>query len=119
MKEKGVLNKIFCGALIGGVNGLFGGGGGMIAVPLLSGAMGYKRKEAHATAIAIIAPVCAVSAFIYALFGFVELAVVIPASIGNVAGGLLGAKLLGKLPEAVVESVFIAVMLAAGIRLLL
>ena len=44
---------------------------------------------------------------------------VIPAAIGSVAGGLLGAELLDKLPEFIVNAVFIIVMLAAGIRLLI
>ena len=38
------------GLLLGAVNGLFGGGGGMIGVPVLSDVLGYERKQAHATA---------------------------------------------------------------------
>lgn len=106
------------GALIGAVNGLFGGGGGMIAVPVLSGTLGYPEKQAHATAIAVIAPLCAVSALFYLFGGHVRLPVVIPAALGNVAGGVIGAKLLGRLPGPAVRLCFIAVMLAAGIRMM-
>jgi len=107
---------ILGGALIGAVNGLFGGGGGMIAVPLLS-RLGYGRKEAHATAILIIAPVCAVSVISYIINGFINLPVIIPSAIGNIAGGLLGAKLLDKIPAVWVEVAFIAIMLAAGLKM--
>ena len=110
---------ILGGTLLGGVNGLFGGGGGMIAVPVLSDVLGYGRKEAHATAILVVAPVCAVSAVTYILHGFIDLNVLIPAAIGNVAGGLLGAKFLGKLPKFWVDVAFIAVMLVAGIRMVI
>ena len=44
---------------------------------------------------------------------------VIPAAIGSVAGGLVGAFLLNKLPEFIVNAVFVAVMLVAGVRMLL
>lgn len=115
----GVKQYILCGMLIGIVNGLFGGGGGMIAVPVLTGLLGYPQKQAHATAIAIIAPVCAVSAIWYIVGGFAKAAVVIPAALGNAAGGVLGAKLLGRLPVIVVQACFVAVMLAAGIRMMI
>lgn len=110
--------RILCGILIGLINGLFGGGGGMIAVPVLTNVLGYPQKQAHATAIAVIAPVCAVSAISYIIGGFARLNLLIPASVGNVAGGLIGARLLGKLPTFAVELCFICVMLAAGIRMM-
>ena len=110
---------ILSGLAVGGVNGLFGGGGGMVAVPLLKNVLGYEAKQAHATAIFIIAPVCAVSLLSYVFNGYVDLSVAVPAAIGNVIGGLLGAKFLGKLPKILVQIIFIAVMLAAGIRMIL
>ena len=64
MKKNNFFKRLTAGALTGAVNGLFGGGGGMIAVPLLGKMLGYEDKEAHATAIFVIAPVCAASALI-------------------------------------------------------
>lgn len=110
---------VLCGLLTGAVNGLFGGGGGMVVVPLLKNLLGYDEKRAHATAILIIAPVCAASAITYIAGGYFSASVAIPAAVGSVAGGLLGALLLNKLPEFIVNAVFIAVMLAAGIRMLI
>ena len=49
------IKKIFAGVCIGIVNGLFGAGGGMIAVPILK-YMGFERKDAHKNAIAVILP---------------------------------------------------------------
>lgn len=106
------------GLITGAVNGLFGGGGGMVAVPLLKNLLGYSEKKSHATAILVIAPVCAASALVYIIGGYFQANVVIPAALGAVAGGFLGAKLLGVLPEFVVNIIFIAAMLAAGIRML-
>jgi len=117
--KKKSLKGILTGLLTGGINGLFGGGGGMVVVPLLKNMMGYEEKHAHATAILVIAPVCAASAVTYILNGYFAADVVIPAAIGSVAGGLLGAFLLNKLPEFIVNAVFIAVMLVAGVRMLI
>lgn len=119
MKTKGnFVNRITAGVLTGAVNGIFGGGGGMVAVPLLNKMLGYEDKEAHATAIFVIAPVCAASAIIYIINGYAALDVIIPASIGMVAGGFLGAYLLSKFSSSAVKYIFIAIMLAAGIRML-
>lgn len=119
MLNKKTFKGIFTGLLTGAVNGLFGGGGGMVVVPLLKNMLGYEEKHAHATAILIIAPICAASAITYILNGYFSTEVVIPAAIGSVAGGLIGAFLLNKLPEFIVNAVFIVVMLAAGVRMLI
>ncbi len=107
------------GLALGAINGLFGGGGGMIAVPILTDVLGYPRKQAHATAILIITPVCIISTITYIANGFIDLSIIIPAALGNVAGGLLGAQLLGKLPKIWVDITFIAIMLAAGLRMVI
>lgn len=117
--NKKMRNGALAGFLTGAVNGVFGGGGGMVAVPVLKNLLGYGEKRAHATAILVIAPVCAASALVYIFSGYFRADVVIPAAIGTLAGGFAGAKLLGVLPEFIVNAVFIAVMFAAGIRLLL
>lgn len=116
-KQK-MLKKWLAGLLTGVINGLFGGGGGMVAVPLMKNMLGYDEKRAHATAILIIAPVCAVSAITYIVNGYFAADVVIPAAVGSVAGGFTGAMALQKLPEFLVNIVFVAVMLAAGVRML-
>lgn len=111
--------NLSAGALTGAINGLFGGGGGMVAVPLLKGMLGYDDKRAHATAIFVIAPVCAASAVIYIINGYAAADVIIPASVGTVAGGLVGAMMLEKFPRLIINLLFVAVMLAAGIRMLI
>lgn len=116
--EKLAVRKVSAGFLTGAVNGLFGGGGGMIAVPLLKNMLLYTEKQSHATAIAVIAPVCLASAIVYIINGQLIASIVIPAAIGSTAGGFLGAQALDKLPVVVVNAVFVIVMLAAGIRLL-
>ena len=105
--------RITCGVVVGAANSLFGGGGGMIAVPMLA-KTGMDNKRAHATAILLILPVSLLSFILYAVKVFYEPSVLIPTALGVTAGGLLGAKLLGKLPEKTVNLIFAALQLIAG-----
>ena len=116
--RRNFVKSITAGVLTGAVNGIFGGGGGMVAVPLLSKMLGFEDKQAHATAIFVIAPICAASAVIYIINGYAVLDVIIPAAIGTVAGGFVGAYSLSKFSSSAVSYIFIAIMFAAGIRML-
>lgn len=106
------------GAAVGAANGLFGGGGGMIAVPVLKAA-GREARSAHATAIAVILPASVLSGAVYLFYGLVPLSVLIPVALGVSLGGLLGAKLLARVTSRCATFVFAVLMLAAGIRMLL
>lgn len=108
---------ILGGALVGAANGLFGGGGGMLAVPLLTKS-GHETKRAHATAIAVILPASIVSGIVYLFNGCVPISFLVPAALGVVSGGFFGAKLLGVLPERIVCLLFALLMAAAGLRML-
>lgn len=105
--------RLLCGGLVGAANSLFGGGGGMIAVPLLT-QTGLEEKTAHATAILVILPVSLVSFILYAIRGFYEPTVLVPTAIGVTLGGVVGAWLLGKLPTKTVNLIFAFLQLAAG-----
>lgn len=117
MPENNRLERWICGGAIGLFSGLFGGGGGMIAVPLLA-RLGYAQKQAHATAILIILPVCVFSFILYALEGYYSGTVLIPTALGVTLGGVLGANLLGKLPTKTVGFIFAILQAVAGAFLL-
>ena len=110
------VKRIVCGAAVGAANSLFGGGGGMLAVPLLT-KTGLEEKRAHATAILLILPVSLLSFIPYAWKGLYDPSVLIPTALGVTAGGFLGAQLLGKLPVKTVNLIFAALQAAAGIFL--
>ena len=110
-------SRILCGGLVGLANSAFGGGGGMIAVPLLM-KNGYAEKEAHATAILLILPISAFSFFLYVLNGLYDVSVIIPTAIGVSVGGMFGAVLLNKLPVKTVRLAFAVLQVLAGAFLL-
>lgn len=106
------------GAAVGFVNGFFGGGGGMLLVPLLEKGLKLPTKRAHATAILLILPMCVASAVTYIVGGSMDWGVFGQVSVGVVVGGIIGALLLKKVSPTLTGVVFSLLMLAAGIKLL-
>ncbi len=117
IKKKRII-LIIAGIVIGIVNGLFGAGGGMLTVPALTYIDGLDQKRAHATAIAIILPLCAVSSIVYSLFSSYDMRIVLPTVIGVTIGGIVGANLLKKLSNDFLTFLFYGVMLFAGLKMI-
>ena len=110
---------IFAGGLIGLLNGFFGGGGGMVAVPVLEKVLGLDSKHAHATAIFIIFPLSMISASIYVFNGYIKNMPLIFVTIGVIFGGIFGAFILKFLPSKIVRIIFEIIMFIGGIKLIL
>lgn len=84
---------LLAGAAAGAANGFFGGGGGSILVPLLTRCCGLGQRKAFATSVAVILPLCVLSAVIYFMRGGLDFAMAWPYLIGGTIGGWLGGKL--------------------------
>ncbi len=106
------------GLFIGAVNGVFGAGGGMLAVPALSFIGGLDDRGSHATAIAVILPLCLISTIVYSLRSSFEASVVLPTVIGVFIGGVVGALLLKKLSGDLLCFLFYGLMLFAGLKMI-
>ncbi len=123
MKLSGVLKKYFKFVLIGLVtgmaNGLFGSGGGTIAVPAMILLLKEEEHRAHATAISIILPLTLVSAFFYISNNYINWDLTYKVTLGGVAGGYIGAKLLNICPSHILRKLFAVFMIAAAVRMLL
>lgn len=112
-----ILLYILGGAFIGVANGLFGGGGGMLCVPLLLLA-GLKNQEAQATAILIMAPISIASVIVYYSNGYIDWLMALYVGLGSIVGGIIGAFALKKFSNIVLQYIFAVVMLVAGLKLL-
>lgn len=110
---------ILFGAMIGIINGFFGGGGGMVVVPLLTKLFGLEQKKAQATAIFVILPISLVSTIVYLCHKSVAFMSGWPVILGIVVGGIIGATLLNKLNNRVVKYIFILFMLLGGVGMLI
>lgn len=107
------------GALGGLVNGLFGGGGGMVVVPLLTRWCGVEEKKAFATCVAVIFPFCLLSAAIYLFRTDFDLLTALPYLMGGLAGGFVGGKLMDRVSVVWLRRIFAAFLLYGGVRYLL
>ena len=120
MKEKLKQNLITgtIGVAIGIVNGSLGAGGGMLAVPLLK-KVGFTQKECHTNAIAVILPITIISAIIYLFKDYVTVKQAFVYMPTGIIGAVLGTFLLKKISSIWLKRIFAALMIYAGIRLLL
>lgn len=118
MKMKEHLKNASLGIAVGVVNGIFGAGGGMLAVPILKKS-GLDQKTAHANAVAVILPITVVSTVFYLVNNNVNLTdglVFIPTGI---IGSIVATFLLKKFSNKLLQKIFAVFMIYAGVRLLL
>ncbi len=106
-------------ALAGLANGLFGGGGGMVLLPLLSRFTDLPARKLFSTCLAMIFPICLVSAAVGLLSGGVDLPTLLPYGAGGLLGGLLGALTFEKVPVSWLKGIFALFLLYGGVRYLL
>lgn len=102
------------GLLAGAANGLFGAGGGMLLVPLLTRWCHLEDKKAFATALSIILPICIVSLIVYGRSGALDFHLALPYLIGGLLGGLL----FRRVSAAFLHKALGIVILWGGIRLI-
>lgn len=102
----------------GGVNALFGGGGGVLIVPTLENGLGEEEKRAHATSVAVTLPLSLFSALVLTFRGTWDATLALTIGVGATVGGALGAILLKRLPKGVLSLFFYALMIYAGIKYL-
>lgn len=106
---------MLCAGLI---NGLLGSGGGMVAVPALEKS-GAEANRAHATSVAVMLPLSAVSAAFYLWDGRASLSEALPYIPGGVVGALAGVLLLRRIKPTLLRRIFGGVAVYSGVRLLL
>ena len=116
-KEK--LMLLAGGSVIGFLNGFFGGGGGMVRVPILQKVLSLDAKKSHATAIAVIFPLSLISAFIYVINGYIKSFPLLTIGLGVVVGGILGSFALKFLPPKAIRLIFAVIMFVGGIKLII
>ena len=121
-KEGGVMASKWPARIAGGAaglaNGLFGGGGGMVFLPILSRWGNLKSRQLYATCVAVIFPMCAVSAALWYWRAELSLTAALPYLLGGFAGGLVGGKLFRKVPGLWLRRIFALFLLYGGWRYL-
>ena len=118
MKTHKYSGMILAGFCAGAVNGLFGGGGGMVLIPLLSLQTHLDDRDIFSASIAVILPICIVSIITTALTGSIYWRQALPYLFGSAAGGLAAGIWGRKIPAKWLHNGLGILILWGGIRYL-
>lgn len=118
MEKRKFLGIALAGMGAGIVNGLFGAGGGMVLVPLLSLLTDLEDREIFSASIAVILPICIVSLTATAISGSIAWQQSIPYLFGSAAGGLAAGIWGQKIPAKWLHRGLGILILWGGIRYL-
>ncbi len=105
------------GVVTGLLNGLFGSGGGTIVVPAMTLYLNINERSSHATALLIILPLTIISSMFYISNNYVDWVLLYKTAIGGIAGGIVGALLLKKIPEDYLRIIFGSFIIFVSIRM--
>mgnify|MGYP002617031686 CR=1 FL=1 len=92
------------GLICGFLNGLFGSGGGTVAVPAFE-KNGTEPKKAHASSVALIFVLSLVTAVIYLINGKLDFGTALEYIPYGLIGAILGSFLLGKIPDRLKDNI--------------
>lgn len=115
----GWIPSLLIGLFAGVGSGLLGVGGGIVMVPLLTLVAGFTQHRAHATSLAAIIPIASVGSLAYVLAGEIDYGIAGLLIAGSLVGAPLGARIMSRVTENHLESMFGLLMLAVAIRLML
>lgn len=109
---------IIIGLFAGVISGLFASGGGMILVPAFMYLLKMKDVESRATSVVCILPMVVTSGIFYYKNHYIDWKVGVLCAIGGVVGGIVGAKLLNKLPTKYLKIAFTIFLIYASYRMI-
>ena len=118
MKKRKYMGAILAGLGCGAVNGLFGTGGGMILVPLLTGITDLEENEIFPSSVSIILPICFVSLFLSQKVQELTFRTILPYLLGSTAGGILCGFFGKKIPVKWLHRILGVLVIWGGIRYL-
>ena len=106
------------GTVTGFITGLFGGGGGMILVPLLTLLPEMKEETIFPSSICIILPICLVSIWFASLHQPLSWRQIVPYLLGSFLGGIAAGIWGRKIPVLWLHRLLGILVLWGGIRYL-
>jgi uncharacterized membrane protein YfcA len=112
------LGAAAAGLLAGAVNGIFGGAGGMVLIPLLGLWTDAEPESIFPLSVCVMLPVCLVSLWFTAQAGPLPWSDALPYLLGSTLGGILAGRLGQRVPTLWLHRIFGAMLLWGGIRYL-
>lgn len=112
------LNVLLAGFAAGGAGGLFGVGGGLVLIPILTSALGLTQHRAHGTSLAVIGFAALVSVVVYGSHGNVAWFTAALIAAGSLLTARLGARLAARTSARGLTRAFAVFLVVVAIRLL-
>lgn len=94
-------------------------GGGMILVPAFIYVLKMNDVEARATSVLCILPMVVTSGFFYCANNYIDWKLGILCAFGGIIGGIVGAKLLNKLPTKYLKIAFTIFLIYASYKMIM
>ena len=114
-----LLGVLLAGLAAGAAGGFFGVGGGLVMIPILTGAFHYSQHQAHGTSLAVIGVAAVVSLAVYAMHGNVLWSTAAAVAAASVFTARLGARWASRTSSRLLARAFAALLAAVALRLLL
>ncbi len=118
MKYKKYIGAALAGAGAGAINGLFGAGGGMVLVPLLTWLTKLDDNEIFPASVSIILPICLVSLSITFRPGIIPWNTTLLYLLGSTAGGVAAGIFARRIPTVWLHRLLGVLILWGGFRYL-
>ena len=112
------LGAILAGFCCGVINGLFGGGGGMILVPLLTLLTPIQEDQVFPASISIVLPICLVSLGVLAWQGQLYFTSAIVYLVSGAVGGMIAGRWGHRIPQLWLHRLLGLLIAWGGIRYL-
>ncbi len=113
------MKNVLIGIISGIISGMFTAGGGLILVPIFVYILKLSEKQSRATSLFCVLPMVIVTAIMYSKNNYIDWGLGIKCAIGGIIGGVIGSKLLDKIPAKYLKISFIVFLFYAGVSLVL
>ncbi len=105
--------------IAGILSALLGIGSGIFKVMAMDGAMKLPMKVSSATSNFMIGVTATASAGAYFLRGDIRPEIACPVSVGIIVGSYFGARLMPKMPAAIIRKIFVVVLTIVAVQMLM
>ncbi|TMQ71735.1 MAG: sulfite exporter TauE/SafE family protein [Candidatus Eisenbacteria bacterium] len=119
MRASDRVQGLIGGALAGLASGLFGVGGGLLLVPILTRRFHCSQHQAHGTSLAVIGLTALAGVVVYAWNGHVQWTTAAGVALASAVTARFGARLATRLSSIGLARAFALFLVAVAIRLLL
>jgi uncharacterized membrane protein YfcA len=109
---------LVAGILSGLAGGLFGVGGGIVTIPILTALFGLTQHQAHGTSLAVIGATAIAAIVVYGVFGSVSWVVALVVALGSMWTARYGARWATRTSSVGLKRAFAAFLVLVAVRLL-